>query len=108
MNGKKNLLRVALFHPWIKSKGGAERTILEIIKSKNFKIDLYTWIYEPERTFEEFKKYKINIIAPKLGRFLSRNYLLRGLFLPIALFFNIPLEKYDKFLISTSGVAEFI
>ncbi|MDD3150653.1 MAG: glycosyltransferase [Candidatus Gastranaerophilales bacterium] len=108
MNGKKKILKVALFHPWIKSKGGAERVILELVKSKKLEIDIYTWVYEPERTFEEFKKYKINVIAPKIAKFISRNYLLRGLFLPIAFFSKIPLEKYNKFIISTSGMAEFI
>jgi len=35
-------------------------------------------------------------------------HILRGMFLPMSLFGKIPLEKYDKFLISTSGVGEFI
>ena len=35
-------------------------------------------------------------------------HILTGLFLPISIFSKIPLKKYDKFLISTSGVGEFI
>lgn len=105
VNSKK---KIALFHPWIKSRGGAERVILEILKNKRYDTDIYTWIYDKEKTFEEFKKFKIKIIAPKIARNISRFYLLRGLFLPISLFSKIPLEKYDIFLISTSGVAEFI
>ena len=100
--------KIALFHPWIKSKGGAERVILEILKDTTFDIDVYTWVYDKEKTFEEFKNYDIKIIAPRFAQMISRMYLVRGLFLPIALFSKIPLEKYDKFLISTSGVAEFI
>ena len=103
-----NKKRIALFHPWIKSRGGAEKVVLEILKSKKYYVDLYTWVYDKENTFKEFEKFKINIVAPKIAKKLSRLHILRGLFLPITLFSKIPLEKYDLFLISTSGMAELI
>jgi len=99
--------KIALFHPWIKSLGGAEKVVLELLEKSKHKIDIYTWVYDKENTFEEFKKFKINVIVPKFCKKLSRFHILRGLFLPLSLFKRIPLEKYDKFLISTSGVAEF-
>ena len=100
--------KIALFHPWLKSKGGAEKVVLGILKSKKYNIDIYTWVYDKENTFKEFQKFKINVIGPKISKKLSRLHILRGLFLPISIFSKIPLEKYDKFLISTSGVGEFI
>jgi glycosyltransferase involved in cell wall biosynthesis len=100
--------RVALFYPWIKSKGGAERVLLEILENSKHKIDIYTWVYDEKNSFEEFKKFKINIIAPRIARNLSRFNIIRGLFFPISLFSKIPLEKYDLFLIYTSGMAELI
>ena len=100
--------KVALFHPWIKSQGGAEKVVLEIAKSKKFDIDIYTWAYDPENTFPEFKKYNINVLVPKYFRWLARSHLLRGLFFPLSFLKKIPLKNYDKFLISTSGLAEFI
>jgi len=100
--------KIALFHPWLKSKGGAEKVVLGILKSKKYDIDIYTWVYDKENTFKEFQKFKINVIGPKISKKLSRLHILRGLFLPISIFSKIPLEKYDKFLISTSGVGEFI
>jgi len=100
--------RVALFHPWIKSKGGGEKVVLEILKSKKYDVDVYTWVYNPSKTFSEFKKYNINVIAPKFAERFSRYFLLRSIFLPISFFSKIPLEKYDLFLISTSGLAEII
>ena len=100
--------KIALFHPWLKSKGGAEKVVLGILKSKKYDIDIYTWVYDKENTFKEFQKFKINVIGPKIAKKLSRLHILRGLFLPISIFSKIPLEKYDKFLISTSGVGEFI
>lgn len=99
--------KIALFHPWIKSRGGAERTVLEILKS-NKNIDLYTWVYDKENTFEEFKNFNITVIGLKSLRKLSHANISRGFFLINCLFSKIPLEKYDKFLISTSGLAEFV
>ena len=32
---------IALFHPWIKSKGGAEKTVLELMEKSKHKIDIY-------------------------------------------------------------------
>ncbi|MEM4647989.1 MAG: glycosyltransferase, partial [Candidatus Pacearchaeota archaeon] len=101
-------MKIALFHPWLKSKGGAERVILEFLKNTKHDVEVYTWIYDRENTFDEFKKFKINVIAPKFAKKLARYYILRGLFFLIALFSKIPLEKYDAFLISTGGLAEFV
>jgi glycosyltransferase involved in cell wall biosynthesis len=101
-------MKIALFHPWIKSKGGAEKVVLEFLKNTKHDVEAYTWIYDRENTFDEFKKFKIKVIGPKFSQKLSRKHVLRGLFLPISIFSKIPLKKYDKFLISTGGVAEFI
>ncbi len=100
--------KIALFHPWIKSRGGAERVVLEILKDKKYNVDIYTWVYDKENTFNEFRRYNIKVIAPKIAKKFSRYYLLRGLFSIFALFSKIPLEKYDVFLISTAGLAELI
>jgi glycosyltransferase involved in cell wall biosynthesis len=108
MPKKTSQKKIALFHPWIKSKGGAEKLILEILKTSKHKIDLYTWIYDEKNTFKEFKNFNIKVLTPKFGSKLARLHLLRGLFLPLSLFKKIPLENYDLFLVSTSGVAEFI
>lgn len=100
--------KIALFHPWIKSKGGAEKVVLELLQKSKQKIDVYTWVYDKKNTFEEFKKFDIKVIAPKFMQRISRKYIFRGLFLFVSFFSKIPLEKYDKFLVSTSGVGEFI
>lgn len=73
------ITKIALFHPWIKSKGGAERVVLEILKKskdKRYKIDVYTWVYDENNTFEEFKKFKVNVIAPKFARKFRSSLLL--------------------------------
>ncbi len=101
-------MKIALFHPWIKSRGGAEKVVLDILKSRNWEIDLYTWVYDKQNTFDEFKDFNIIELGPKFLKKYSRNFILRGLFLISAFFSKIPLNNYDLFLISTSGVGEFI
>ncbi|MEK6833075.1 MAG: glycosyltransferase [Nanoarchaeota archaeon] len=108
MKLKEKKLKVALFYPWIKSRGGAEKVLLEIMKIKDFNFDLYTWVYDEKNSFKEFKDLKINVIGPKFFRKFSKMKILRGLFLPFSLFSKIPLEKYDYFFIYTSGTGEFI
>ena len=100
--------KIALFHPWLKSKGGAEKVVLELLKDKDNEVEVYTWVYDKEKTFKEFEKYPIKVIAPKISKKISRFYVLRGLFFPLSLFSKIPLEKYDLFLISTAGMGELI
>jgi glycosyltransferase involved in cell wall biosynthesis len=100
--------KIALFHPWLKSRGGAEKVVLKLAQELDAKVDIYTWIYDKEKTFSEFKKLNVNLLAPKFAKKFSRMHILRGLFLIFSFFSKIPLEKYDKFIISTSGVGEFI
>ena len=101
-------MKIALFHPWLKSRGGAERVVLEFLQKTQHDVDVYTWVYDKKNTFEEFEKYNVHVIAGKIAKKISRNFLLRGLFLPLSLFSKIPLENYDLFFISTSGVGELI
>jgi glycosyltransferase involved in cell wall biosynthesis len=108
MKLKERNLKIALFYPWIKSRGGAEKVLLELMKLNEFNIDLYTWVYDEENSFKEFKDLKINVIGSKILKKLSKMKLLRGLFLPFSFFSKIPLEKYDYFLVYTSGTGEFI
>ena len=108
MKLKEKKLKIALFYPWIKSRGGAEKVLLEIMKIENFKFDLYTWVYDEKNSFEEFKDLKINVLGSNMLKKISKMKILRGLFLPFSLFSKIPLEKYDYFLVYTSGTGEFI
>jgi glycosyltransferase involved in cell wall biosynthesis len=101
-------LRVCLFVPWLKSRGGAEATILAFLKNTKHDVDIYTWIYDKENTFLEFKNYSVKIIAPPFIQSLSRSFLLRSL---VLLFSKLPkgvLDYYDVLLLSTSGMAEIM
>jgi len=94
---------IGLFHPWIHSKGGAEKLILEILENSEHNITLYTAVYKPNKTFPEFQNYNIQVV----GNIPIKGYLFRGLAFT-ALFFTKKLPNHDKIVISTAGVAEFL
>jgi glycosyltransferase involved in cell wall biosynthesis len=105
MGDLKKRLKICLFMPWCKSKGGAEAVVLAFLKNTKYDIDIYTWAYDKEKTFPDFKNYNIKVIAPPFVKSLSRLFLLRSLLL---FFSKLPVEDYDLLLLSTSGVAEII
>jgi len=100
--------KVALFHPWLKSRGGAEKVVLELLEKSKHQYDVYTWAYDKDNTFPGFKKYNIHVLMPNFAKKLAKLHMLRGIFFPLSFFRKIPLKNYDKFLISSSGLAEFI
>ncbi len=98
-------MKIALYHPWLHTKGGAEKTVLRLLQNSSHDITIYTTRYEPENTFEEFQDYDVNVI----GNIPIKGYLFRGLSFTLAnLFTSMDLSGYDRFMVSTSGVAEFI
>jgi glycosyltransferase involved in cell wall biosynthesis len=99
-------IRIALFVPWIKSKGGIERIILKLLENKKYQFDIYTLFYDRDKTFAEFKNYRViqlNKSEPK--GFIGRGI---GLFTRLILTKIKSINKYDIFMISTAGVSEFI
>jgi len=57
--------KVALFFPWIKSKGGAERALLEILDNSKHKIDVYTWIYDKENSLKNLRNLRYILLLQK-------------------------------------------
>ena len=102
---KEKRLKICLFVPWCKSRGGAEGVVLAFLKNTQHKVDVYTWAYDKEKTFPEFENYNIKVIAPPFLKSFSRLFMLRSLLL---MFSKLPVKKYDVLLLSTSGVAEIV
>ncbi len=106
-------MKILLFHPWVKSKGGAEKLVLEYVKRSKHKINIITWFYNPEKTFSGYKKLKVISIFPEWFDSITRAFLLRGA--AYGLIANIIkvlkeeyVDNYDLVLISTGGIAELI
>ncbi len=51
---------LVIAHPFLHQMGGGERVVLEI--AKKFNPVIYTAIYEPEKTFPEFKEFDIRVL----------------------------------------------
>jgi glycosyltransferase involved in cell wall biosynthesis len=101
-------MKILLFHPWLKSKGGGERLVYEYFRRSNHKIKIMTWIYIKEKTYDFGEKNVISLYDREFER-IFRQYLVRGglLFLDrLIRRFNI--DDFDLLLISTAGIAELL
>jgi len=57
-------MKLVLTQPFLHTKGGLERVVLEI--SKKYNPIIYTYRYLPDKTFDEFKEFDIRIVKPQL------------------------------------------
>lgn len=48
-----------MYHPWVYLKGGAERTLLELMRRSRHRWTLYTNRYDPDSTFPEFRSLPV-------------------------------------------------
>jgi glycosyltransferase involved in cell wall biosynthesis len=99
-------MKILLFHPWLKSKGGAERVVYEYYKRSKHKIKILTWYYNTKKSFD-FENNVIKVYDEKFDR-IFRSYLFRGAFYLINSLRKYNLDDYDLLLISTGGIAELI
>jgi len=59
-------VKPALYYPWVYLKGGAERTLLELMRRSRNDWTLYTNHYEPEATFPEFASVPV-VLLPRVS-----------------------------------------
>lgn len=102
MNNK--IKKIALYHPWVYLKGGAERVILEIATRSKHKWTIFTNHYDSVNTFPEFKELDIvelkkvsvkrayNIVASTGIRFITQ---------------KVDLSQFDALLVSSEGLGDF-
>jgi glycosyltransferase involved in cell wall biosynthesis len=100
-------MKILLFHPWLKSKGGAERVVYEYYKRSKHKIKILTWNYIKEKTYNFKEKDIISLYDKKFER-IFRRYLIRGGFSLLNLLIKYEIDNFDLLLISTGGIAELI
>ncbi|MGB9674715.1 MAG: glycosyltransferase, partial [Nanopusillaceae archaeon] len=101
-------MEILLFHPWLKSRGGAERLVYEYQKRSKNNITILAWNYIRNKTFD-FDNV-IYVFGERYEK-LFRGYLIRGGFSLITNLIKLPkdIEKnYDLFLISSGGIGELI
>src|SRR5271157_992569 len=57
-------MKLAIVHPFLRLRGGAERVVLKI--AKHFDAKVYCSIYEPQNTFPEFKDVDVEVVGSRL------------------------------------------
>lgn len=94
---------IAVFHPWLKEKGGAEKVVLEYVKRSENNVTILTSFYDAESTFDEFQELDVKEVGwqGEAGGFISRllKFSLGGAFT------KLDLEEYEAIIFSTSGVS---
>lgn len=93
-------MKIAVFQPRIYAVGGAERVLLEWLKRTEFDVDVYTWDYQPEKTYRELEKFDIGQLLPEgvLSRVPRKGIIIATL----GLFTKLP-KKYDVTLTFDAG-----
>lgn len=99
-------MRVALYHPWLKEKGGAEKVVLEAARRSEHDIKIYTLYYDSEKTFEAFEDVDIEILGTNKN---PRGFIDKGLRFGVgALVKKIPVDEHDVLLVSEAGLGSLI
>ncbi len=99
-------MKLALYHPWVKSKGGAEKVLLEILRRSSHDITLFTLYYDPDHTFEAFEEHDVQVVGKnkRPSGFIDR--VVRFGF--GSMFTKLPLDGYDALVVSEAGLGSLI
>lgn len=94
-------MKVVVYQPYVKERGGMEKVILEYAKRSEHDVEVLTLAYGPDSTFDGFE----NIEVKKVGDFDSPDsFVEQALNFGIkAAFRKIDLEEYDVLLVSEAG-----
>lgn len=99
-------MKIAVYYPWIHTKGGSEKVLLEYLKRSKNETVVFTHYYNPGTTFQEFKNYKIKTISSEEQ---IKSGLSRGLQFGLKIMnAKLDLSNFDALLVLTSGIGELI
>lgn len=95
---------VAIYHPWLKEKGGAEKVVLEYARNSENDVTVYTLFYDKEKCFTDFEDVKVK----ELYGGEPRGFVMKGLVFGLgSIIYRIP-EKHDKLVISEAGLGSLM
>jgi glycosyltransferase involved in cell wall biosynthesis len=99
-------MEIAIYHPWLKGKGGAEKVVLEMAKMEEHSVKIYTLFYDRESTFEEFEEHGVEVLGSneEPGGFIDK-----GLRFGIGAFTKkLPEDEIDLLVVSEAGLGSLI
>lgn len=96
---------IGLYHPMLKSKGGAEKVVLEIAKRID-NVKIYTLYIDREATFEGFEEVEVEVLGSNKK---PRGFIDKGLRFGIgSIFTKIPEKELDLLIVSEAGLGSLI
>lgn len=95
---------VAVYHPWLKEKGGAEKVVLEVARRSQHSITVYTLLYDRDNTFSEFEEVDVRELSSGKN---PTNFIQNILYGFKSLTAKLP-EHHDKLIISEAGLGSLI
>lgn len=95
------MLRFALYHPWIYTRGGIERTIGEFVTRSRHEWTVFTSHYERERTFAKFADVDVRALAPVP---VERDVISVGKACVQLLLSPGPFEQFSGVVVSCEGI----
>ena len=97
-------MNVSLYHPWIYLRGGAERTILELVRRSRHSWTLFTHHFEPDATFGDLAELDVRELTPRIS--------VRRSFVPLvraaATISTARLPASDALLVSSESIGDFV
>lgn len=99
-------MNVALFHPWLKSRGGAEKVVLEYAARSAHDVTVFTLFHDAENTFDAFSAVDVQVLGdnePPKGLFDRAVRFGIG-----SLTADLPLEGFDALLVSEAGLGSLV
>ena len=88
-------MKLAICHPFLYVRGGAERVVLKI--AQHFDAKIYCALYDKDKTFPEFQDCDIEVMQTKLFRYLPKHLPIRVRHAVAAgrIFYGKKLDDYD-------------
>lgn len=97
-------MKVSLYHPWIYLRGGAERTILELVRRSRHSWTIFTHHFEPDSTFGGFARLDVRELTPRISVRRSFAPLVRA----AATISTARLPASDALLVSSESIGDFV
>ncbi len=98
-------MRPALYYPWVYLKGGAERTLLELMTRSRYEWTLYTNRYEPDNTFPAFAELPVREMGTVSVRRSVVDVARAGITL---LTQTIDAERHDSLTVMSEGLGNLV
>lgn len=99
-------MKYAIYHPWLKGRGGAEKVVLEVAKSQDHEVTVFTLFYDEENTFEGFQDVDVQVVGSNNP---PKSFFDKGFRFGLgAMIRKLPLEDYDALVVSEAGIGSLI